>query len=184
MGLSKTVKTKYEGVISEWFLNGFNGAKAYLKYYPSVKVKTAKENFVKLKKHPELQEYIQKLQDRANSIVGVTHEEVLTELQNWLQFDITETIGLSPEEVKKLPIELKRLINKYKVKERNIYNSKGEVVECIKTVELGFVSKEKAMEMVTRHIGFYAIDNKQRQGEINLDDVDEETLLKLLDAQK
>ncbi len=87
---------------------------------------------------------------------------LLEELENWAYSDITETLKLSPEEIKELSLEIRRLITKYKHISRHIKDKKGKVVETIETVELWFVSKEKAMEMIHKHVGFYEKDNKQK----------------------
>jgi len=36
------------------------------------------------------------------------------------------------------------------------------------TIELQFVSKERAIDMINKHLGFYEIDNKQKTNEINI----------------
>ena len=39
---------KYKLVIDEWFVNGWNGTKAYLKYYPNSSDETAATEFYKI----------------------------------------------------------------------------------------------------------------------------------------
>ena len=168
MSLGKNVREKYEGILSEWFLNGFNGLAAYKKYYPNVKDKTAKESFVRVRKHKEMQDYIVTLQEQAKKIIEVTHEGVLQELKNWIESDITQTIGLSSAEIKALPIEVKRLINKFKETTREIRNGRGEVVETIKTIEIGFICKVRAMDMISRQIGAYSKDNAQKATKVTV----------------
>lgn len=166
--LTKNALTKYKKIIDEWFNNGFNGKQAYKKYFKRVKDDTASTNFSKISVLPELKEYIKEKHEAAAKIVKTTHEGILKELVNWVSSDITETMELTPEEVKLLPIELRRLITKYKTTARNIYNSKGEVIEEVKTIELHFVSKERAIEMINKHVGFYEVDNKQKATVINI----------------
>ena len=166
--LTKNALKKYKKVVDEWFNNNFNGKQAYLKFYKNVKDDTASTNFSKLCQYQEIKEYLNQKNEEAKRIVNTTHAGILKELTNWVSCDITETMELTPEEVKKLPIELKRLITKYKSTSRNIYNSKGEVIEEVKTVELHFVSKERAIEMINKHVGFYEVDNKQKASIINI----------------
>lgn len=166
--LTPNALKKYELIIDEWFNNGFNGKQAYLKFYSNVKDDTASTNFSKIQVLPEIQEYLKKKYSEAAKIVNTSHEGILKELVNWVSFDLTETIELTPEEIKLLPIEFKRLINKYKATSRNIYDSKGNIIETIKTIELHFVSKERAIDMINKHIGFYEVDNKQKAAVINI----------------
>lgn len=111
------------------------------------------ENLIK----PEIQSYIQELKKQRSEELKITHLDVLKELYNWAYSDITQTISLTPYEVEQLPDEVKRLITKYKKTTRRLGEEMTE-----ETIELHFVSKEKAMEMIARHIGFYEKDNKQK----------------------
>lgn len=166
--LTKNALKKYRLIIDEWFNNDFNGKQAYLKFYKNVKDDTASTNFSKIQQYPEVKEYIKQKYDEAAKVVKTTHEGILQELVNWVSADITETLELTPKEVKELPIQLRRLITKYKTTSRNVYNSKGDIIETIDTVELHFVSKERAIEMINKHVGFYEVDNQQKAAVINI----------------
>jgi len=166
--VTKKTLQKYKRIIDEWFVNGFNGTQAYKKYYKHVKDQTATVNFSKIQSLPELKSHLKKKHDAAARIVNVTHEGILNELKNWIEADITETINLSPEELKELPIELKRLIARYKTTTRDIYGGDEQVIETITTVQLQFVSKERAIDMISKHLGFYEIDNEQKSNDIHI----------------
>lgn len=71
--------------------------------------------------------------------------------------DITETINLTPDQVKELPLPVRKLITKYRHHKRFLKN--GDLLESI---ELEFVSKERAVEMLSKHTGFFAKDNDQK----------------------
>ena len=185
--VSKGTLKKYKKIIDEWFVNGFNGTKAYKKYFKSVKEDTATTNFSKIKSISEIEVYINKKHEKAKIIISTTHEGILQELINWVSSDITETIELTPDELKGLPIEIKRLITKYKSTSRDIYNNKGDVLETIKTITLQFVSKEKAIDMINKHIGFYEVDNRQKAAQINItttNDEHKEIVEKIIKADK
>jgi phage terminase small subunit len=77
-------------------------------------------------------------------------------------------MNLTADELKALPIELKRLITKYKTTTRDIYGKDAELVETITTVQLQFVSKERAIDMISKHLGFYEIDNEQKSDDIHI----------------
>lgn len=151
---------KYKLVIDEWFVNGFNGAAAYRSFYPSSV--RADDSFSKIQSIPEVQLYIQEKFDLSKKRLQVTHEGVLEELYNWAYSDITQTISLSPTGVESLPVEIRRLITKYKKTVRKVNEKMTEEV-----IELHFVSKEKAMDMIAKHIGFYEKDNYQRNPEMS-----------------
>ena len=89
--------------------------------------------------------------------VQITSDDVLRRLKYWLESDITEILCLSPEKIKSLPLAFKQLITKIKHSKTTIEGIENE------TVEVTFVSKEKAMDWINRHIGFYEKDNKQSE---------------------
>lgn len=183
--LTKTSKAKYERIIDEWFVNGFNGAAAYRKFYPNVKKDaTATVNFSRLQSLPEMEAYIHVKHEEASRIVEMTKEGILQELKNWIEADITETISLSPDEIKDLPVEIRRLITKYIVRESEQYNKEGALIGKTRTIELQFVSKERALDMVNKHIGFYEADNRQKAPQINYEGLSESTLLEIWNARK
>lgn len=140
---------KYKLLIDEWFVNGFNGAKSYQKYYPKSKSATASSNFEKILRITEVQEYKSKKEEDAKKSLRTTHDVLLEELQNWAYSDITQTISLTPKQVKGLPEKIRRLITKYKHTTKRMGSDDGLVIEDM--IELHFVSKEKAMEMIHKH---------------------------------
>ena len=182
--LTANALTKYKKVVDEWFVNGFNGKQAYLKFYPRVKDATASTNFAKIQVLPEVEEYIELKHQQAARIVKSTHEGILQELVNWVQSDITETMCLSPAQIKELPIELKRLINRFDHSVNKFYNQKGDLISTTETVKLGFVSKERAIDMINKHVGFYEADNKQKAAEVDYDELSSELLMEIWDARK
>lgn len=150
---------KYKLVINEWFVNGWNGAKAYQKYYPKSNIDVAAVEFNRILRTPKIEEYVKERKKTALESLKTTHKALLKELENWAYSDITETLELDLDQVKQLPPEVRRLITSYKKSETRF----GKNNENIKTVvELKFVSKERAMEMIHKHVGFYAEDNFQK----------------------
>lgn len=180
-----TTKTleKYYSVIDQWFVNGFNGLQAYKTVYPSIKSDNAAAvNFKKLSEKEEVKAYIQKKRDEAARFVDVTHEGMLKELKNILELDITETIGLTSEQMKELPSEFKRCITKYK---RNIFRKigkNGKVTSESEVIEITLISKERAIEAINKHIGFYEKDNQQKAPSIDYDKLSLDTLKELYNA--
>lgn len=117
----------------------------------------------KLKK-PEIKKKIKELMDKRAEKVEITAQDVLRELKNYAYSDITETMLLSVEELKKLPIEIRRLITSFKHTKRKIGVETPIEEEFI---ELKFIDKMKSWDMINRHIGFYEKDNAQQANEID-----------------
>ena len=182
--ISKNTKAKYERIIDEWFVNKFDAPAACKKFYPNIKNSTTASNhFSRIQALPEMKAYIHVKHEEAARIVEVTHEGILKELKNWVEADITETILLSPEQIKDLPVEIRRLISKYIIRKNKSYDRKGILVSETETIELQFVSKERALEMINKHIGFYEADNKQKAPQINYDSLSIGTLMNIWDAR-
>lgn len=182
--LTEKMLQKYKLIIDKWFTVKFNGAEAYRAFYPNVKKdSTAVVNFSRIKDYQEIKDYIKFKHEEASKVIEVTHEGILQELKNWIESDITETIGLSSEEIKDLPVELRRLIKDYKHNIYKKFDKEGDLISETEVVELSFVSKERALEMINKHIGFYEADNKQKASVVNYEGLSKETLLELWNAR-
>lgn len=151
---------KYRHVIDEWFVNGFNGAKAYQKFYPKARGKTAKVKFSELVTLGNLQNYIQAKHEAVQKKLQTSHDALLKELKNWAYYDITQTLLLTPEQIKELPEDIRRLITKFETTTKTYTIDEEIITETV--VKLWFVSKERAMEMIHKHTGFYEKDNSQK----------------------
>lgn len=166
-----TAKTldKYKRVIDEWFICEFNTIKAYKKIYPNVKKEeTARVNFSKIKKIEEIQKYIEEKREESAKYLKTTHKGILGELKRWLEADLTEFIGLSKEEVKALPLSVRRLVIEHRITYKKNFFKSGEVKSEYQVIQFKFASKEKAIEMINKHIGFYEKDNEQKATDINI----------------
>ena len=153
---------KYKLVVDEYFVNGFNGTKAYKKFYPNATDETADSKFRTLVGIGRIESYLNEKQNQSQEALKTSHEALLSELERWAYSDITETILLTAAQIKELPIEFRRLVTKYRHTQRHLRDSDGKIVETIDIIELHFVSKEKAMEMIHKHTGFYEKDNTQK----------------------
>jgi len=119
---------------------------------------------------PLIQARIQELKSKISDKAEITAVEILKELKNFAYSDITETITLTVEELKELPSEVRRLITQYKKTTKTLMGHGNDPEAIIEeAVELKFVDKMRAFEMLNKHIGFYEKDNKQK--EINLGDI-------------
>lgn len=172
---------KYKLVVDEWFVNGWNGTKAYQKYYPNSSDETGATEFYKILRIPKIAEYVEEKKRLISEDLNITSEKVLQEIKNWAYSDITETLTMDSGDIQQLPAEVRRLITSYKKTETRF----GKDNENIKTtVELKFVSKEKAMEMIQKHIGFYEKDNFQKQPKIDVTKLSIEALKEIENASE
>lgn len=133
-------------------------------------------------KKPEIQNRISELKEERSKKVSLTALDVLKELKNFAYSDITETILLTTDQIKELSPDIRRLITSYK-KISKKYGENDEFEE--ESVELRFVDKMKAFEMLNKHIGFYEVDNKQQNpAKNNFDNYSEEDLKTIIDIEK
>lgn len=137
------------------YIIDFHGTNSAVRAGYSPKTATSKASQLLTKVN--IQNRLKELQQKAIDKLNTTHTDVLNQLKNWAYSDITETIGLTSEEVKQLPLGVRQLITKYKQTNKKFEGGSEEIIE------LSFVSKEKAIEMIARHIGFFEVDNKQKE---------------------
>ena len=85
MGKERKIKDstieKYKLLIDEWFVNGFNGTKAYKKFYPECTDETAAVNFSEILRITKVQEYLQSKHDNKQESAELTHKELVDNLK-------------------------------------------------------------------------------------------------------
>lgn len=80
--ISQKTFDKYKLVIDEWFVNGFNGCKAYQKFYPKSSNKTAEQRFSQISSIVKVSKYKDEKQTKASDKLEITFESQLKDLQN------------------------------------------------------------------------------------------------------
>ena len=120
--------------------------------------KTAEVQGSTLLRNPKVKKEIERLKAKRADKVEIKSEDVLRRLKEYYDADISKFMNLTFDEVKELPLELRRMISGFK---KTI--SKYGI-----TYEISFIDKMKALEMINRHIGFYEKDNSQRKNEITV----------------
>ena len=182
--IGKAAMLKYKKVIDEYFINGFNGTQAYMAVYKNTKLpNTAATNFKRLSEIAEVKEYIDLKHKEAEEHAAITHEKMLERLKDILTLNATCVLGLSIEEIKALPDNIAQNIKKVKHKRNIRKNGKGKVIQEDEFIEVEFVSKEKAIDAINKHIGFYEKDNNQKAASIDCDKLSTDTLKELINAQ-
>ena len=71
---------KYQLVVDEWFVNGFNGTKAYQKYYNDVDDDSAKVSFSRMLTNDNVQNYAQSKREGIKKAHNITLEGQLKKL--------------------------------------------------------------------------------------------------------
>lgn len=72
---------KYKLVVDEWFVNGFNGTKAYQKFYPKASDETAKVKYSQLVTIGNVSDYIKSKQTTTANKAQMTFENNLNKLE-------------------------------------------------------------------------------------------------------
>jgi phage terminase small subunit len=155
---------KDQEILDEYYINGYNGVKAVLSVFPDMKYQVAAVRFNKIKNSQRNQDYISEKQARLKSQTEVSNERILKELLNWFYVDATEFIGLSIDEIKSLPPEIRRCIQDFDVKEQ--YDKHGNHIAT--NIKVKLQDKQKAVESINKHLGFYAQDNDQKANKVNI----------------
>lgn len=175
MKTTGTRKTELdEAIIDEYFVNGFRGYKA-VQTVRGNSVEAAKGMFNVIMKDERNKDYIQKKRFTLRQKTDVENENILRELLNWSYVDISDFIGLTKEEIKALPSEVKRCIQSFKTTKRT-YKDRGGQERTDEVIEIKLIDKTKAMEMINKHVGFYEKDNRQKKPKIDLNKFDTDTL--------
>lgn len=159
MEKEKKISKRHKAVIDEYFLNGFNGTKAYLSQY-NVKKSSAATKFGQMVKRVDVMQYKALKEKENEKEVSIDNKRLIEILVSWIESDITQLMDLSMEEIKKLPQDVRRLITEFNRTTR--YKGTGKDAEKIERFNLKFVSKAKAAEMLARHVGLFEKDNKQK----------------------
>lgn len=120
-------------------------------------VKTAEAQSSRLLTNVNIQNRITELKESRSNRIEMNADGVLKELKNWVEGDYTDLMMLTAKQIKELAPEIRRLITGFKRTTRRIPGTDEEEIQ----IEIKFIDKIKAMEMISKHIGFYEKDNSQ-----------------------
>ena len=143
------------------YMKDLNGTQAAIR--AGYSKKTAKEIAAQNLSKLNIQEFIQKLQDKIKERNNITVDKLISELVNIYDInpaDIYDKKGnLKP--IQDLPENITRAIREIEVVER--YSGKSIQIQ---TRKIKFHNKLEAIEKLARHIGFYEKDNEQKKIEL------------------
>lgn len=117
--------------------------------------RTSEAQSSRLLSNVKVKERIQELKDKRVQRTKIDADYMTKTLQSWLEVDVTQLLSLTVEQIKSLPLEVRKMVQA--AKPTNIKTEDGQVLYDIK-----FVSKEKAAEMLSKHIGYFEKDNEQK----------------------
>lgn len=167
-------------IIDEYYRNGFNGVKAVLTVNPGIGYSSAGVLANTVLNTKENKPYIKELQTRLKASTNVDTENILKELLVIAYSDVTDYIGLSLAEIKKLPPEVRRCLQGIKIKTKKYKDRQGkEITE--ENIEFKLIDKLGAIDKINKYIGFYEVDNKQKANNINLNQISTDKLNILLE---
>jgi phage terminase small subunit len=130
----------------EYVTTFFNGTKAAIN--AGYAKESATEQASRLLTKDKVKDLVAIYKSDVGAMLGLSAYHVANMLWEWVDSDITETFSLSPEQLKEMPRPLRRLITQYKT--TTVTNDYGQTT----TIELKFVSKERAMEMLKQMLGY------------------------------
>jgi len=88
--ISERTLDKYKLIVDEWFVNGFNGSKAYQKFYPNAKNSTSDSNFRKILGITRIETYVSEKRNSLIEELQITLKRQLFELENLKSLSISD----------------------------------------------------------------------------------------------
>jgi hypothetical protein len=174
---SESIKQEHHMILDEYLANGLVGYKAVLKFRPDITDASARVTFSNILKSN--QDYIDRKRQELQANTGVMLEQMIREAALHYFSDATNYIGLSTDEIKQLPPEERRAIQKISTKKKTYVNrNKQEVTE--ETVDVVLVNKNTSGDMLNKLLGNYALDNRQKKSEIDYESLKIDTIKDLM----
>lgn len=145
------------------YIIDLNGKKAGIR--AGYSEKSSESQASRLLSKAKVQPYLQHLKKEVSKRNEISVDDIVKRLKEWLELDLTATMDITVDEVKKLPLEVRQMVIGHKV---STYTTELGINT---TIELKFVSKEKVIDMLAKHIGFYEKDNKIKVEGIKMPDI-------------
>lgn len=146
---------KHKNVIREWFANGKNGVKAYMKFYPDSEYASAGSNFYHIIKNAEYKPFIEEQEEILKEKTTVRAEDIINELQLIIGAD---TADFYDEEGNLKPFhelgDLSRTISQVTQNDK-IIKSQGEESVVSRRTDLKGMDKLRALDMLAKLTGYY-----------------------------
>lgn len=79
-GIRPGTMKKYKAIMDRWLENNYNAIEAYQSIYPNANRTTASQEFSKIKKIPEIAEYVKQREKEIYDQAGITIERLYKEM--------------------------------------------------------------------------------------------------------
>lgn len=170
----------HTAIIDEYYSNGFNKVKSALTASPGITYRGAQALANSVLKDKENETYIKYKHEQLKAETNISTTQILKELLTFAYSDVTQFLGLTLDEIKALPPEVRRCLTNVKIKRQTYKDRQGkEVVE--ENIEFKLVDKLNAIDKINKYIGFYEVDNKQKANNVNLTNISTDKLNVLLE---
>ena len=157
-------------IVDEYFNNGYRQDLAVMTFRPHLTPSRATTVFGAIMKKEDVRDYVMDKRAHLRAKANIEPEQVIAELITWVYSDPTQFIGLTADEVKALPPETKRCIQSINHKKNSVEGKDGKV-RIAEVWDIKLVDKNKAIEMLNKMLGFYALDNKQKGSNVNVENL-------------
>jgi len=184
---SSEIKESEMLLIDEYFINGFNKMKAGRSIKSGSSDSTVNNWVSEVFNKPAVKKYYDSKVAALRAESHVENTMILKELLSFAYSDITTFIGLSPEELKALPQDIRRCISSIDTTTKSWLDPKNKQVVKETTVKIKLMDKLKAIDMIGKHIDFFNADNRSKGGTIDLTKATNDqlnTVLELISSQK
>ena len=167
---NEAIVEEHKQIIDEYFNNGLNGTRAVLDHRPEINYNTAKIVWHNIAKSEHGRTYIAERRRNMRATTQLAGEQIARTMLSWAHGDATTYIGLTPDELKALPNEQKACIQSIKHRKKEYTDRQGNTIieeQC----DVVIVDKLKALDKIAKHLNFYDLDNKSKQGAQNLENI-------------
>lgn len=161
------IKPDHKAIIDEYFVNGFNQTQAALKIFPEYSYDRASTLGNMVIQSKRNRAYIRLKQNEIQNYARISPAEIAKELKHIAFADLTEFAGLGPDELRELPAEKRRALQKITFRKKIFRDKAGNTTEEETTI-YQIQDKLKALDMLAKHIGFFEEDNKQKASNTNI----------------
>lgn len=154
-----------EKLFAQEYVKHFVAQRAYQAIYPNAKEGTANSGGSEYMSRPSVKAEIEKLLEERKNLSMIDSLYVVNKLHSIVEADYLSNIQyLTKEQFSRMTPEMRRLVQDVKIiKNKNTtvtdtkeYSSESE------TFKVTFMSKDKALELLGRHLGTFAKDNESK----------------------
>ena len=157
--------TKKQKLFVDEYLKDLNATRAYKKVYKNIKNEdTAATNGSRMLRNAKVMEEIQKRMDERSKRTEITQDKVLKEIAKLAFTDRTEIVSVGIREINNKRYQTVIIKNFRELSEEQKACISG-VKETKNGIEITFYNKEKALELLGRHLGMFN-DKLQLSGEV------------------